>query len=351
MKDLSFSYEQNPIHLSKWISENGYSQTLILCDQNTKIFCLPLVLKNNPELRQTKLFCMPLGEKYKTLKTCEAIWKLMFSSQMGRDALFINLGGGVVTDTGGFAAAAFKRGIDFIHIPTTLLAMADAAMGGKTGVNFYDYKNGIGSFATAQHTFIFNNFLQTLPPLEILSGYAEIIKHALLHPKANYWKILKKNTLDSNTNFLPLIQFSNTFKNKVIQKDFYEKNIRKILNFGHTIGHAIESASFQSKNPLKHGIAIAAGMIVELKLSIIYTGLPEKKAEEFIDLILSIYHQHLQPKLWNENTILHFLKNDKKNISATTRFVLLENRGKPQTDILCQEQDVKNSLRYLKKIL
>lgn len=351
MKPAAITYADYPTNMSLGMPINSYPKSLLFCDKNTYKLCLPLLLKSNPLLSKSKIFCVAPGEKSKTLATCQSLWEAMLAHEMGRDSLLIHLGGGVITDLGGFAAATYKRGIDFINIPTTLLAMSDAAIGGKTGINFKSFKNSIGTFAQAQHTFIFTEFLKTLPQQEILSGFAEIIKHALLSPDTSFWNRLKKMDTLLPAQILDCIQISNNFKSQIIQEDFYDKHQRKILNFGHTIGHAIESASLLKKKPLPHGIAVAAGIIAEIKLSTEYAGLPENEAEDVIQFILKFYKNQVSAKNWDEDLIISYMQQDKKNINAATQFVLLKNLGFPQINCHCSHRSVKNAMQFLKKIL
>ena len=275
---------------------------------------------------------IPSGEKNKTINTCNWVWEVLSKKGADRKSLLINLGGGMVTDLGGFVASTFKRGIHFIHIPTTLLAMADAAIGGKTGVNFNTLKNQIGTFSFPKKVFIDSQFLVTLPKKELFSGYAEMLKYGLISDKF-YWEKLAsffKKDADKNA----YIKRSIEIKSDIVAKDPYEKGGRKVLNFGHTFGHAIETFCLKSKirASLPHGYAIVIGMILESFLSVQCIGLKIEIALQIKKYFLSIYPS-LSFKKEEIQAIISLLKHDKKNKKGVIRFVLLRNWGCPEVDI------------------
>src|ERR1700759_1222416 len=275
-------FENSLEELARFANSGKYSRVFILTDENTGEHCLPLVTKHFTE-DNYDLIEVPYGEENKNIDTCTGIWKLLIDFGADRKALMINLGGGVITDMGGFAASTFKRGIDFVQVPTTLLSQVDASVGGKTGIDLDGVKNIIGTFTQPKAVFIEHEFLKTLPPRQILSGLAEMLKHGLIADAA-YWNKLKFSDLESPS--AELVYHSVEIKNKVVIEDPHEKGIRKSLNFGHTIGHAIETYSLLNDgNPLTHGEAIAAGMICEAQLSAIKIGLSEDEVKEITEVI------------------------------------------------------------------
>ncbi len=329
--------------LDEFISAGKYSRFFILTDEHTGKFCLPYIqerLKSNPDF---DLIEISAGEESKSIDFCVGIWKNLIDFGADRNALLINLGGGVVTDLGGFAASTYKRGIDFIHIPTTLLSQVDASVGGKTGIDIFNLKNIIGTFTQPKAVFIEHAFLNTLPARQIKSGLAEMLKHGLI-ADATYWDVLKHSDL-ANPN-AKLIQDSIEIKNKVVIADPTERGLRKILNFGHTIGHAIESYSLDNdENPLTHGEAIVAGMICETWLSHQKAGLPLNQMQAIIDFLLGLYgkyeiHENCYPFLNN------IMKKDKKNVNGKINCSLLANIGECVIDNICTDDELCDSLRY-----
>jgi len=245
--------------IDEFIKNLKYSTLFVLVDENTKKWCWPK-LKNLSSFKKATIIEIPSGEDQKNLETCKKIWKLLETGD--RYSLLINLGGGVITDIGGFTASTFKRGIKFINIPTTLLSQVDASVGGKVGINFEGLKNEIGLFSNPKAVFIDTYFLETLDERNIKSGFAEIIKHALICDYS-YWNEIQRES----TNIEKMIRRSIEIKSDIVHLDPDEKHDRKSLNFGHTIGHAIESISHKSESPLLHGEAIAIGMICETYIS------------------------------------------------------------------------------------
>ena len=242
-----------------------YSKIAILVDENTKRNCLAKFLQEVNFSKNYFVIEISEGEQNKTIQTCIYIWDKLFEYEFDKNSLFINLGGGLVSDIGGYCATNFKRGIDFINIPTTLLAMVDASIGGKLAVNYNNLKNQIGLFKNTIKVLINCCFLKTLSTQQVNSGYAEVIKHTLISNK-NAWKNLKQNDLN-NMNWETVIYNSISIKNNIVLQDPYENNLRKILNFGHTYGHAIESYYLEKNNPILHGEAVMMGMILEAEIS------------------------------------------------------------------------------------
>ena len=280
------------------------------------------------------------GEPYKTLQTAQRIWKTLMKHQADRQAVMVNLGGGVITDLGGFAASCYHRGIRFVNMPTTLLAMVDAAIGGKTGVDFGGCKNQIGTFAEPMEVWISPIFLSTLPQCEILSGMAEMMKYGFIaHPP-----MLKVNP----DNYQEYLLAAGKIKREIVAKDFKEQGFRKVLNFGHTLGHAIESHSFTKDNPLLHGEAVALGMGAALWLSVQLCHLDEQ--------VLQDYEKQLPVLLSESGTrfsvadiepVMGYLVHDKKNANGKCQFVLLEAPGQPVLDVEVAPELVKQALAYI----
>jgi 3-dehydroquinate synthase len=297
---------------------DSYSQVAILVDENTKKDCLPILIENNISLKNALVIAIPSGEKNKNIIQCQLIWEELSKANFDRNSLLINLGGGLVGDIGGFAASCYKRGIQFIQIPTSLLAMVDASIGGKLGFDFNNLKNQIGLFNNPATVLIYPEFLKTLDQRQIKSGYAEVLKHALIADK-NYWdKLLKISIVD--TDWEDIILRSIEIKKKIVEEDPEENNIRKILNFGHTIGHAIESYYLEEGQDILHGEAIALGMILESKMSEISES-EKQLIENYITKNLNI------PKTPSLTVLEKWIIQDKKNNDGKIQFSLLENLG------------------------
>lgn len=315
------------------------SKVFILTDENVAPFWLPeteywLGCKNAVEI------VIKPGEKHKTLQTVQRIWKTLMRHYADRNALLVNLGGGVITDLGGFAASTYKRGIKFINVPTTLLGMVDAAIGGKTGIDFGGAKNQIGTFAEAEEVIIDPVFLETLPTRELLSGLSEMLKYGFVADA----KLLET----SIENYQDYVLRAGEIKRGIVAQDPYEAGFRKILNFGHTLGHAIESHCLTTDYPLLHGEAVALGMAGALWLSVKQCGLDEqvlKDFEEKLPMLLSEAEISLSEV--DVEPILGYLVHDKKNKGEIPRFVLLEAVGMPVWDVDVEEELVKAALHYI----
>ena len=320
---------------SIWIGNNSlsklniksYSKVAILVDENTKKNCLYKL----PKIEQPIIIEIPSGEKNKNITTCNLIWKELTNNKFDRDSIIINLGGGVIGDIGGFCASTYKRGIDFIHIPTTLLAMADASIGGKLAVDFNNLKNQIGLFTNPASVIINPDFLKTLPKKQLISGFAEIVKHALISDK-NLWKIIKETHFKKLV-WEDIITISAQLKNRIILNDPNETGERKKLNFGHTFGHAIESYYLEKGTPILHGEGVFMGMILETELS----DLSNSEKNEIKNYILSNFGLPYTPP---KKELLKFLENDKKNKSKKINFSLLSGIGKCTIDNLLTEDEL-----------
>lgn len=308
--------------LATLIKQNKYSSIFILVDKNTIKYCYPIFSQNFIANNRIEIIEIDAGEKHKNVNTCIGVWNAMTELGADRKSLLITVGGGVITDLGGFVASTFKRGIDFINVPTTLLSMVDASVGGKTGIDLGVLKNQIGLFANPKMVLIDPEFLHTVSPREIRSGTAEIIKYGLTYDQYLYQQIRDNNKL----NIVDLIPRSIKIKNEVVLQDPKEVGIRKILNFGHTIGHAIESFFLESndKENLTHGEAIAIGMVCECYISSKLFGFPNAELQKVKETIVNIYGKiNIEENDFPQ--ILELLKHDKKSVNGEVNFTLLKN--------------------------
>ena len=328
----------------------NFSSYFILVDENTEKHCLPFLLDILGEKINKYIIYIKSGEIHKNIDTCSFIWQKMLEQNADRNALFINLGGGVIGDMGGFAAAAYKRGIAFIQVPTTLLSQVDASIGGKLGIDFMNIKNVVGFFQNPQAVFIYPPFLKSLPQRQLLNGFAEIIKHALI-ADASYWEQLKNiKKIDINTAWEDIILQSLKIKKKIVTIDPFEKGLRKVLNFGHTIGHAIESYSLEhDENPLLHGEAIVVGMIAELYLSKKTLHFSDQNLQEVIGFLQKLYPKYELP-LQQIEDILAYLKNDKKNVGQQLNFTLLTDIGKSEYNQKADKASIIESLYFYQNL-
>jgi len=314
--------------LNSFIEENKYSKLFILVDVNTNENCLSRFLPYLATDKPIEIIEIETGESEKNINTCVEIWTVLTELGADRKSLLLNLGGGVITDIGGFVASTFKRGIDFIHIPTTLLAMVDASVGGKNGVDLGNLKNQIGVINVPKVVLIDTEYLTTLPQNEMRSGLAEMLKHGLI-ADAEYWRQFKDLSLLDYADFDNLIHRSIAIKNEIVMQDPTENGIRKALNFGHTLGHAIESYFLENENKktLLHGEAIAIGMILESYIAWQTRLLSEAEYLEIKSTIHAIYERvvfeqnDLQP-------IAELLIHDKKNEYGKIQFALLDGIGR-----------------------
>lgn len=317
------------------ISAINADKIAVLADENTRKYCLEKINTNWDLVIEIKS-----GEKEKTLKTCEHIWTELTNADFTRKSLLVNLGGGVIGDMGGFAAATFKRGMAFINIPTTLLSQVDASIGGKLGVDFHGLKNHIGMFQAPNRVIVFTPFLETLPARELKSGFAEIIKHALINDK-DQWNHLVSQSFDS-IDWNETIPKSIAIKNKIVDQDPKESGLRKILNYGHTLGHAIETHFLETSKPLLHGEAIALGMILENELAVESDLLQKSEADDIRKFIESIYSLPNPPAL---EDVKNLLKQDKKNDQEGIRFSLIDTIGSCTYDVLIEDEILKKVLK------
>ena len=320
------------LRFTKELQAKDYSSLFLLVDTHTQEFCLPGFMSQTG-LTQLEVLVMEAGEEHKTLQTCENLWNQLSERGADRNSALINLGGGVVTDLGGFVACAFKRGIDFYNLPTTLLAMVDASVGGKTGIDLGALKNQIGIIEEPKQVLIDAQWLQTLPQEELRSGFAEMLKHGLISNK-DYWEQLKSLPKLEAATLAEFIKPSVAIKKQVVLEDPREKHLRKILNFGHTLGHAIESyyLTHPEKKRLLHGEAIAIGMVMEAYLGVSCCSFSNVAAEE-IKKTFAQFYPPVEIDAQDREGILELLRHDKKNKAGRVNFVLLKSIGVPEIDV------------------
>ena len=325
------------------IALGNYSKVFVFTDANTSELCLPVFREMLDDFSDFDLIETDPGEENKNIDFCIGIWKTLLDFEADRKCLMINLGGGVITDMGGFIASTYKRGIHFINIPTTLLSQVDASVGGKTGIDIDNVKNMIGTFTLPKAVFIESAFLKTLPERELLSGFAEMIKHGLIADK-DYYQALKKSDY-TNIDAAAIFR-SVEIKNEVVTKDPEEQNLRKILNFGHTIGHAVESyALSHNPMPLTHGEAIAIGMVCEAFLSHRNSNLTAAELEDITTYLTGLYPAYtIVTESFDE--LLTLMQSDKKNEHGQILFSLLESIGHCEYNCIVTADDIKESLIY-----
>ncbi len=340
--------------LAALLHERKYSQIWILTDENTHRDCLPL-LDTYLSLPYQEITILS-GEVHKNLSTCGQIWHKLTEAETDRKAVLLNLGGGVIGDMGGFCAATYKRGIDFIQIPTTLLSQVDASVGGKLGIDFQGFKNHIGVFCEPQAVVIEPLFLQTLPKAELRSGFAEVIKHCLI-ADALQWQDLLQNWTpalwqdlavqqENLQDWRRLILHSVHIKQQVVGQDPTEQGLRKILNFGHTVGHAIESYLLAKPHrKCLHGEAIAIGMICESEIAQQKGFISPQKRDEIKHYLQGIYpFVPIQEQEMKE--MIQLARQDKKNEAGKIKASLLEDIGKANFNQQITEEEIKASLMY-----
>jgi len=348
MKQISCNtYE---IHINNWevindyVSKGGYSSIFVLVDNNTLQYCLPLFEEKFDS--EFKVILIQSGEEHKDLKTCKYIWDKMIELGADRHSLCINLGGGVIGDMGGFAASTFMRGMDFVQMPTTLLSQVDASVGGKLGIDYENYKNLIGIIKNPGAVFMYTDFLKTLPYNQLLSGFAEVVKHGLIKDFKAFTRLTKLDSL-TDINWEGLVHDSVIIKKSVTEEDPYERGLRKILNFGHTLGHAIESHALSSGTPMLHGEAIAIGMIMETHLSHQKRYLSLEDADFVKSKILTLFGHH-PDFIPNTNALLEIMSKDKKNKRGLIKFSLLQKLGEGNFDQEVTIDEIENAISFYK---
>ncbi|HHB79465.1 MAG TPA: 3-dehydroquinate synthase [Saprospiraceae bacterium] len=309
---------------SSWLETQHYSSYFILVDTSSSIYCLPEIQNIRPDINW-HIIEIPRGEQYKTITTCSLIWDALFKNGADRHSLLVNLGGGVIGDMGGFAASTYMRGIDFVQIPTTLLAMVDASVGGKLAVDFKLAKNIIGLFKNPVANFIDCRWLKTLPNGEKRSGWAEILKHAIIADEAAFRK-MKSIPSFHDIRWEDWVQHSVQIKYQIVQNDPKEKGLRKGLNFGHTVGHAIETYFLEHNEPKTHGECVAIGMVCAAYISNQTLSLPDSQLVDIVNVIKKWYDPIIIPKQGIPQ-ILSLMRKDKKNRAGKPNFTLIPSIG------------------------
>ncbi len=327
-----------------------HDRMFILMDETTHKKCWP-VIAGLPTVKNAEQIVIKATDEHKTLDSLASVWTALSRNGGTRHSLFINLGGGMVTDLGGFAASTFKRGIAYINIPTTLLAMVDAAVGGKTGINFNGLKNEIGAFNPASSVLLNTEFLKTLDYENICSGYAEMLKHGLISTE-EHWAELVGFDLENidYTQLLDMVGRSVSIKEEIVKQDPYEQGIRKALNLGHTAGHALESMALAEKRPILHGYAVAWGLVCELYLSCIREGFPKDKLRQTTDFIKTHYGTFaFDCKAYEQ--LYQYMTHDKKNTSGEVNFTLLGGVGDIRINRTAHKEEIFNMLDFYREIM
>jgi 3-dehydroquinate synthase len=322
---------------------NSYSQVAVLVDSHTHKYCYSLIQNSLPV---HEVIEVPAGEEHKDLDTCKLIWQKLTDLNFDRHSLLVVLGGGVLGDMGGFCAATFKRGIDFLLLPTTLLSQVDASVGGKLGIDFNNFKNHIGVFCEPRETIIHAPFLATLPERELRSGFAEVIKHCLISDE-RMWQVLRKKMLKEQ-NWETLVRHSVEFKKSVTDRDPKEKGLRKILNFGHSIGHALESYFLAEGNRIFHGEAIAMGMIMESFIACEKKLINQAELGEITAYLIDIFEKQDMP--WGDALVIQLVAQDKKNKGKDILMALPEGIGKAKWDVVVSEEELEKSFDFYRSI-
>lgn len=331
------------VQLSKYM--NNAERVFVLCDEHTYANCFPLI-EGFLDPSRAGLIVLPPGEETKEVNSLSAIWENMLEDQASRNSLLINLGGGMICDLGGMAAATFKRGIPFIHVPTSLLAMVDAAFGGKTGINVAGQKNQAGTFTLAEATLVYKDFLQTLPVREKVNGIAEMLKHGVMLSKSHWERVKSLNPSDPEPD-AELIEASIQLKLSITTSDFRESGERALLNFGHTVGHAIEAWKNEQGERILHGEAVAAGMIIEILLARQKNMMSKAEQQEVIDVI-----DYFFPRLEIANEaieeLVELMRADKKSYNETVFMALPASIGSGRAGIECSEEAIRTAIKNYK---
>lgn len=334
--------------LTSLLTEAHYDRIFCLCDETTRQLCRPLLDACLP-LRAAGAITIAAGDEHKTLAALQSVWSALQAGGATRHSLLVNLGGGMVTDLGGFAAATFKRGIAFVNVPTTLLSMVDAAVGGKTGINFGGLKNEVGAFCDSLAVVIDPAFLATLGDDNLLSGYAEMLKHALLQGREMTVAHLRYDVLAPNADeLLALIKQSLEVKARIVQADPHEQGLRKALNLGHTVGHAIESLLLERSTPVLHGYAVAWGLISELYVSVATQGFAESDLRAVAQYVRQRYGV---PAITcrDYERLYALMRHDKKNAGDRINLTLLGAPGDIRLDCTASRELLNESLDFLRE--
>ena len=331
--------------LGRAVAACSHDRLFVLVDETTEQLCWPVVAGFD-YMSEARLIVIGATDSHKTLDTLSHVWSELQRMGATRHSLMVNLGGGMVTDLGGFAASTFKRGIHYINIPTTLLSMVDASVGGKTGINFGGLKNEIGVFNNADSVILDTTFLRTLDQENILSGYAEMLKHGLISDEAMWAKLVTLN-VEQLTVDVGMVADSVAVKQRIVTEDPTEHGIRKALNLGHTAGHAFESLALERK-PILHGFAVAYGLVVELYLCCVKTGFPQDKMRQTVNFIKENYGR-MDITCDDYQRILELMHHDKKNVGCNINFTLLGNIGDIRINQTASEDEIKEALDFYRE--
>ena len=331
--------------IDTWVEKSKPSKLYVIADSNTATLCLPLIAEKSDNVANAHRIVVPTGEKHKNLETLASIWTNLCNSGASRSSAVINLGGGVVTDMGGFAAATFKRGIRFVNVPTTLLAAVDAAVGGKTGIDFNGFKNEIGAFCCADAVIISTIFFATLPQGERLSGFAEMLKHSLIAGGDSYARLTRNKDIDTvSPDFLALLKESVLVKKNIVDQDPTEKGLRKALNLGHTAGHAFESYALEKGTPVPHGYAVAWGLVIDLILSHLRHGFSSETLRGAAAFIEENYGR-IAFDCSDYDALIDIMRHDKKNAGdGNISFTLLHSPGNPDVTATASPEEITAAL-------
>ena len=333
--------------LATAIAECEHDRTFILVDETTERCCLPVV-SGMDCVRDAQIIVIGATDSHKTLESLSHVWEALGEGGATRHSLLINIGGGMVTDLGGFAASTFKRGINYINIPTTLLSMVDASVGGKTGINFRGLKNEIGVFSNASTVILDTTFLKTLDAENICSGYAEMLKHGLISNEKMWAELINFDLVQPDLQQLQtMVADSVAVKQRIVTEDPLEQGIRKALNLGHTVGHAFESFALKH-SPILHGYAVAYGLISELYLSTVKTGFPSDKMHQTVSFIKEHYGK-MAIICDNYPTLLELMTHDKKNVAGTINFTLLGGIGDIRINQTATKEDIYEALDFYRE--
>lgn len=332
------------------IQECPHDRLFILVDEHTRELCLPLIFGFG-YLDDANIITIGAEDVHKNVETLVHVWQSLGDGGASRHSLMINLGGGMVTDLGGFAASTFKRGIKYINIPTTLLAMVDASVGGKTGINFNGLKNEIGVFSPAEYVLIDTEFLKSLDTRNLLSGYAEMLKHGIISTTGHWAELLNFNMMDIDYKALQtLVAKSVQIKEGIVAEDPFEKGIRKALNLGHTAGHAFESLALETNRPVLHGYAVAWGIVCELYFSHLRTGFPKDKLRQTVQFIKDHYGVFtFDCKQYDR--LYQFMTHDKKNNAGIINFTLMGEIGDIRINQSANQEEIFEMLDFYRETM
>lgn len=344
---ISDSLEKDLAHA---IAVCAPDKLFVLTDETTKAHCWPKIQQFDC-MKGAVVISIPSTDTHKDITTLSRVWETLGTNGGTRRSCLINLGGGMVTDLGGFAAATFKRGINFINIPTTLLAMVDAAVGGKTGVNFNGLKNEIGVFCDARFVILNTVFLNTLDDRNTRSGYAEMLKHGLISNEEMWGELLNFDLEEPDWGRLQqMVAQSVKVKEEVVVKDPHEQGLRKALNLGHTVGHAFESMALHKGQPILHGYAVAFGLVCELYLSTFKTNFPTNKMRQTVQFIRN-YYGIFALSCKDYDSLIELMQHDKKNTLTNINFTFLEDIGKPIINQTATKDEIKEALDFFRETM